>query len=189
MPIGPIAGPSQMPGATRWGVYSGTAAGSRDRIDWTRTSCVTTDHGGTRASARQRAVVLRRSERWCDHRGRPTGATAGFSDRVRDGDAWATDVHAVLTQAPVGAFGGTLPAGILRFQLSVCANGTNRGFKTRGGTTLGGEGVVGGEGVQRVALALGNVRVPKPPAVMRASMGGQCTRLDYTFAWCAAGVR
>ena len=116
--------------------------------------------------------------------GRPTGASDGFSDRVRQGDAWATEVLAALGQAPVGTFGGALPGGTLRFQLSVCPNGTIRGFKqTRSGSTMD------PAGADRVALALGNVRVPRPPAEMRTAMGGACKRLDYTFAWTAAGVQ
>jgi len=114
--------------------------------------------------------------------GSPSGVPAGFSTRLRRGDAWATDVLAALARAPVGTFAGSLPVGTLRFSVSVCANGSLRRVKVRSGTSMD------AEGVKQVKLAIENVRVPKPPAAMRAGMGGECTRLDYTFAWTAAGV-
>ncbi|MEM6994527.1 MAG: hypothetical protein AAF721_28685 [Myxococcota bacterium] len=114
--------------------------------------------------------------------GKPTGSPAGFSDRLRDGDAWATNVLAALSKAPVGTYRGALPTGTFRFSLSVCADGSIKRVQRRAKSTID------RDGADRVVHAIEGVRLPRPPAPVRAAMGGGCRKLDHVFAWTATGV-
>jgi len=114
--------------------------------------------------------------------GSASGTPDGFTDRVADGDPWATDVLAALSKAPVGTYGGDLPAGKFRFTLSICPDGRIKRVKRRGGSSIT------DDGADRVELAIEKIKLPRPPADVRGAMGGKCTALDYTFSWTASGV-
>lgn len=114
--------------------------------------------------------------------GSVSGTPDGFTDRVADGDPWATDVLAALSKAPVGTFGGDLPAGTFRFTLSICPDGRIKRVKRRAGSSIT------DDGADRVELAIEKIKLPRPPADVRTAMAGKCTALDYTFAWSASGV-
>lgn len=114
--------------------------------------------------------------------GSASGTPDGFTDRVADGDPWATDVLAALSKAPVGTFGGDLPAGTFRFTLSICPDGRIKRVKRRAGSSIT------DDGADRVELAIEKIKLPRPPADVRTAMAGKCTALDYTFAWSASGV-
>lgn len=115
--------------------------------------------------------------------GKPTGEPSGFSDQVRDGDAWATDVLRALSGASVGTYGKAVPPGTLRFSLSVCADGRIDRVRRKANST------VDRDDGDRILLALSQITVPRPPPAVRATMGRDCKRLDYTFAWTARGVK
>ena len=114
--------------------------------------------------------------------GSASGTPDGFTDRLADGDPWATDVLAALSRAPVGTFGGDLPAGTFRFKLSICPDGRIKRVKRRGGSSIT------DDGADRVELAIEKIKLPRPPSDVRTAMAGKCTALDYTFAWTASGV-
>lgn len=114
--------------------------------------------------------------------GDPRGEAAGWSERLVQGDPWATEVMKRLNGLRVGVYAGGAVQATLRFRLSVCSSGQ-----------VGVVKLVDRSGDPRLDRALVNelrrLELPPPPAEMMTRARGRCVKIDYVFSWGAAGVR
>ncbi len=109
-------------------------------------------------------------------RGSPFGDPNGLDDLARDGDPWARGVIAALQSMEVGTVYGHPIAGNVRFQLTVCKDGTISRVAYKGGSA-------GIDERDLVLLELGRLKIPRPPASIAAGMRGHCAKLMHTFSW------
>jgi hypothetical protein len=115
-------------------------------------------------------------------RGDPFGDPNGLDDLARDGDAWARGVIAAIEAMDVGTVYAKPIAGTVRFQLSVCKDGTVSKVAYKGGTANVDERDL-------VLLELGRLRIPRPSASIAAQMQGSCAKIGHTFSWTVDGTR
>lgn len=109
-------------------------------------------------------------------RGRPFGDPDGWDDLTRDGDPWATAVLEVMAGMKVQGFARKVGEGDVRFQISVCKDGTIDDVTRKGGSASV-------DVVDAVVLAVGRLRFPPIPAELAAQMPTRCAKIRYTFVW------
>lgn len=115
-------------------------------------------------------------------KGDPFGDPSGFDDLTTDGDAWARGVIAALDAMDVGTVYARPIQGTVRFEITICKDGTISRVSAKGGTaTIDERGLV--------LLEVGRVKIPRPPADIAAQMKGPCTKLRHTFAWTTKGTQ
>lgn len=115
-------------------------------------------------------------------KGNPFGDPSGFDDLTTDGDAWARGVIAALDAMDVGTIYARPIEGTVRFEITICKDGTISRVSAKGGTATIDER-------DQVLLEVERVKIPRPPADIAAQMKGQCTKLRHTFAWTTKGTR
>ena len=114
--------------------------------------------------------------------GDPFGSADGWSNRMEDGDPWATAVMKALNNLQVGSYMAEAKDGNYKFQLSVCKDGRITDVRGKGGSLP--------QDVQnRIDLALQRVKVPTPPAEVLKKMRSQCAKIRYTFVWNGQVIR
>jgi len=118
-----------------------------------------------------------------DHNiGDPFGDPEGWDDLTRDGDPWATSVMKALNNMPIGAYAAKAKSGEMKFQLSICKDGTIKQVLKKGGS-------LPADGQAAVMLALEQLEIPKPPKKVADSMPSSCAKIKYTFVWSSKGVK
>ncbi|MCX4247487.1 hypothetical protein [Paraliomyxa miuraensis] len=115
-------------------------------------------------------------------KGDPFGDPNGFDDLTSDGDAWARGVIAALDGMDVGTVYAKPIEGTVRFELTICKDGTISRVAAKGGTASLDERDL-------VLLEVGRLKIPRPPADIAARMKGPCTKLRHTFSWSTKGTR
>lgn len=115
-------------------------------------------------------------------RGDPFGDPRGFDDLAQDGDAWARGVIGALEAMDVGTVYAKPIEGTVRFEITICKDGTVSRVAAKGGTATRDERDL-------VLLEVGRLRIPRPPAEIAAAMKGSCAKLRHTFSWTAGGTR
>lgn len=115
-------------------------------------------------------------------RGRPFGEPNGWDDLTRDGDPWATAVLEIMAGMKVQGFARKVGEGDVRFQISVCKDGTIDDVTRKGGSASV-------DVVDAVVLAVGRLRFPPIPAELAAQMPTRCAKIRYTFEWLSAATR
>lgn len=115
-------------------------------------------------------------------RGDPFGDPNGLDDLAGDGDPWAGGVLAAIEAMDVGTAYAKPIAGNVRFQLTICKDGTVSKVAYKGGTASVDERDL-------VLLELGRLRIPRPPASVAANMKGSCAKIAHTFSWTVDGAR
>lgn len=116
------------------------------------------------------------------HAGRPFGDPSGWDDLTRDGDPWATAVLEVMAGMKVQGFARKVGDGDVRFQISVCKDGSIDAVTRKGGSAAT-------DLVDAVVLAVGRLRFPPIPAELAAQMPTRCAKIRYTFVWSSAATR
>jgi outer membrane biosynthesis protein TonB len=111
-------------------------------------------------------------------KGNPFGDPKGFSDLQRDGDPWATAVTRALDGVELGVFGTPPEGGTMRFQITVCSDGTV-------GTVLRKGGTLPGDLQADLAATIQRVKLPRPPSDVTRQMGSRCAKIQHTFLWSA----
>lgn len=106
--------------------------------------------------------------------GDPFGDPEGWSEVLRAGDPWATEVMKALSGLEVGSYAGEGQGGEYKFRLEVCPDGRLRA--QRKGSTL--EPSVAGA----LEAEIGRQRVPIPASV-RDRLAGECQKIKYLFTW------
>jgi hypothetical protein len=114
-------------------------------------------------------------------KGDPFGDPDGLDDLASAGDAWARGVLAAIEAMDVGTAYAKPIAGDVRFQLTVCKDGTVSKVAYKGGSASVDERDL-------VLLELGRIRIPRPPASIAAHMEGSCAKIRHTFSWTMAGT-
>jgi hypothetical protein len=114
-------------------------------------------------------------------KGDPFGDPDGLDDLASAGDAWARGVLAAIEAMDVGTAYAKPIAGDVRFQLTVCKDGTVSKVAYKGGSATVDERDL-------VLLELGRIRIPRPPASIAAHMEGSCAKIRHTFSWTMAGT-
>lgn len=115
------------------------------------------------------------------HAGRPFGDPSGWDDLTRDGDPWATAVLEVMAGMKVQGFARKVGDGDVRFQISVCKDGSIDAVTRKGGSAAV-------DVVDAVVLAVGRLRFPPIPAELAAQMPTRCAKIRYTFVWSSAAT-
>lgn len=114
-------------------------------------------------------------------KGDPFGDPNGLDDLASAGDAWARGVIAAIEAMDVGTAYAKPIAGDVRFQLTICKDGTVSKVAYKGGSASVDERDL-------VLLELGRLRIPRPPASIAAHMEGSCAKIRHTFSWTMAGT-
>ena len=114
--------------------------------------------------------------------GNPFGDPEGWDDLNRDGDPWATSVMKALNNMPIGAYAAKAKSGEMKFQLTICKDGSIKQVLKKGGS-------LPEDGQNAVMLALEQLDIPKPPKKVADAMPGSCAKIKYTFVWSAKGVK
>jgi len=114
--------------------------------------------------------------------GNPFGDPEGWDDLTRDGDPWATSVMKALNNMPIGAYAAKAKQGEMKFQLTICKDGSIKQVLKKGGN-------LPEDGQSAVMLALEQLEIPKPPKKVSDAMPGSCAKIKYTFVWSAKGVK
>lgn len=109
-------------------------------------------------------------------KGDPFGDPSGLDDLASAGDAWARGVIAAIEGMDVGTAYARPIAGDVRFQLTICKDGTVSRVAYKGGSASVDERDL-------VLLELGRLRIPRPPASIAAHMDGACAKIRHTFSW------
>lgn len=115
-------------------------------------------------------------------KGDPFGDPSGLDDLASAGDAWARGVIAAIEAMDVGTAYAKPIAGDVRFQLTICKDGTVSKVAYKGGSTSVDERDL-------VLLELGRLRIPRPPAAIAAHMDGSCAKIRHTFSWTVDAAR
>jgi len=115
-------------------------------------------------------------------RGDPFGDPSGLDDLAGDGDPWAGGVIAAIEAMDVGTVYAKPIAGHVRFQLTICKDGTVSKVSYKGGTASVDERDL-------VLLELSRLRIPRPPPAIAAQMKGSCAKIAHTFSWTVDGAR
>jgi hypothetical protein len=115
-------------------------------------------------------------------KGDPFGDPNGLDDLASAGDPWARGVLAAIEAMDVGTVYAEPIVGDVRFQLTICRDGTVSKVAYKGGSALVNERDL-------VLLELGRLRIPRPPASIAAHMQGSCAKLRHTFSWTADTTR
>jgi hypothetical protein len=115
-------------------------------------------------------------------KGDPFGDPNGLDDLAGDGDPWASGVIAAIEAMDVGTVYAKPIAGNVRFQLTICKDGTVSKVAYKGGTASVDERDL-------VLLELGRLRIPRPPASIASHMKGSCAKIGHTFSWTVDGTR
>ncbi len=116
-------------------------------------------------------------------RGDPFGDRNGFDDLQTDGDPWARGVLDALRKMDVGTIYAKPLTGALRFELTICKNGTISRVATKSGTTMS------RDERDRVILELSRLKIPRPPPAIAAKMSSSCAKLRHTFVWSEKDAR
>lgn len=114
--------------------------------------------------------------------GNPFGDPEGWDDLTRDGDPWATSVMKALNNMPIGAYAAKAKSGEMKFQLTICKDGSIKQVLKKGGS-------LPEDGQSAVLLALEQLEIPKPPKKVSDAMPGNCAKIKYTFVWSSKGVK
>jgi hypothetical protein len=114
--------------------------------------------------------------------GDPFGDPDGLDDLASAGDAWARGVLAAIEAMDVGTVYAEPIIGDVRFQLTVCKDGTVSKVAYKGGSA-------DSNGRDLVVLELGRLRIPRPPAAIAEHMQGSCAKIRHTFSWTADTTR
>jgi hypothetical protein len=115
-------------------------------------------------------------------KGDPFGDPNGLDDLTSAGDPWARGVLAAIEGMDVGTIYAHPIAGNVRFQLTICKDGTISRVGYKGGTASVDERDL-------VILELGRLKIPRPPADIAAHMQGSCAKLKHTFSWSVDSTR
>lgn len=115
-------------------------------------------------------------------KGDPFGDPDGLDDLASAGDAWARGVIAAIEAMDVGTVYAKPIEGDVRFQLTVCKDGTVSRVAYKGGTA-------GEDERDLVLLELGRLHIPRPPASIAAHMQSQCAKIGHTFSWSVKSTR
>jgi hypothetical protein len=115
-------------------------------------------------------------------KGDPFGDPNGLDDLASAGDPWARGVIAAIEAMDVGTPYAKPIEGNVRFQLTICKDGTVSRVAYKGGTASVDERDL-------VILELGRLSIPRPPADIAAQMRGSCAKLGHTFSWKVDGTR
>ena len=115
-------------------------------------------------------------------KGDPFGDPSGLDDLASAGDAWARGVIAAIEAMDVGTAYAKPIAGDVRFQLTICKDGTVSKVAYKGGSASVDERDL-------VLLELGRLHIPRPPAAIAAHMDGSCAKIRHTFSWTVATTR
>ncbi len=112
--------------------------------------------------------------------GDPFGSPDGWSDRMKDGDPWATAVMAALNKMQYPSYGAGAKSGALTFKLRICKDGTIEQVTRKAST--------GDSKLDDLMVAeIERVKIPKPPADVLKMMKANCVSLKYEFKWNASG--
>lgn len=114
--------------------------------------------------------------------GDPFGDPNGLDDLTGAGDPWAGGVIAAIEAMDVGTVYAKPIAGNVRFQLTICKDGTVSKVAYKGGSATQDERDL-------VLLELGRLRIPRPPAAIASHMKGSCAKIGHTFSWTVDGTR
>lgn len=114
--------------------------------------------------------------------GDPFGDPDGWDELTTRGDPWAKAVLAALREMQVQGFAADLGEGDVRFQISVCRDGSIDAVTRKGGTASA-------DAQAAVVAALGRVELPPVPRDLAAHMRSDCAKLRYTFVWSAGVTR
>lgn len=115
-------------------------------------------------------------------KGDPFGSPEGFDDLNESGDPWARAILAALDGMDVGTAYGRPIAGNVRFEITVCKDGTISRVANKGGSA-------GTDERDLVLLEVGRLRIPRPPPAIAASMKSSCAKLRHTFSWTTRGTK
>jgi len=115
-------------------------------------------------------------------KGDPFGDPNGLDDLASAGDAWARGVLAAIEAMDVGTVYAEPIVGDVRFQLTICKDGTVSKVAYKGGSA-------DATGRDLVVLELGRLRIPRPPAAIAEHMDGSCAKIRHTFSWTADATR
>lgn len=115
-------------------------------------------------------------------KGDPFGDPGGWADIAKDGDPWATAVMKALNRMKVGSYGAEIGKGTMKFQLTLCKDGSIKTVSKKGGTLASGD-----QG--KVLTALGQLKLPRPPAKLAKKMKTSCAKIKYTFVWSSGDVK
>ena len=115
-------------------------------------------------------------------KGDPFGDPDGLDDLASAGDAWARGVLAAIEAMDVGTVYAEPIAGDVRFQLTICKDGTVSRVAYKGGSAEV-------DGRDLVLLELGRLRIPRPPASIAGHMQGSCAKIRHTFRWTMGGTQ
>lgn len=110
--------------------------------------------------------------------GDPFGSPMGWSDRMKDGDPWATQVMAVLNRGIQGAAyaAKSNASGFYKFRITICKDGTIKTVQSKGSS--------GDKQIDySVQQSLKNLKIPRPPADVAKQLKGGCKRIPYTFKY------
>lgn len=110
--------------------------------------------------------------------GDPFGSPQGWSDRMKDGDPWATAVLAKLNQGIQGAAyaAKSSATGYFQFRITICKDGTIKDVQAKGSS--------GDRQIDySVQQSLQNLKIPRPPPDVAKQLKSACKRIPYTFKY------
>lgn len=115
-------------------------------------------------------------------KGDPFGDPGGWAEIAKDGDPWATAVMKALNHMKVGSYGAEIGKGTMKFQLTLCRDGSIKNVRKKGGSLASGDQA-------KVLTALGQLALPKPPPKLAKKMKTNCAKIKYTFVWSSGDVK
>ncbi|MCH9682247.1 MAG: hypothetical protein K0V04_12485 [Deltaproteobacteria bacterium] len=115
--------------------------------------------------------------------GDPFGNPNGFDDLDQDGDPWARGLLEAIRAMRVGTIYAKPLSGTLRFQLTICKDGTVSRVAVKGGSSMS------RDERDRVVHELSRLKIPRIPSALASKMKGRCAKVQHTFRWSEKGTQ